>query len=347
MTQVMEVRRREPGAMIRQRLQNLRDQVVSGRRDSSEDRQYGYARSKSLPPSQYRSSLLHSSSQSSLSSTASGCGAEGTSGLVSHQTRCSDDIFVNDRRVTGSRDSLVSLPSGAQPVTLWGSRESVFCPSVLGSRSKERLNSFERLTSSKERLYSSRESILKDKHSSSIDLKRSGSKEHITRETFKGSPVLSRKDINSRHAYQRPHPPHPLSPATAFVSSPTTSDGDSAKQERDLSARFSMPPPSQPGPMSQWERTNQFVHRARSSSDRSTVSLSEQPSSPISISSDAGTKGVKVSSSFSNPSPLLDQQQQQMSRSTGRLDQLSTEVDNLVIMKGWVRSLISRFQEQP
>ena len=36
----------------------------------------------------------------------------------------------------------------------------------------------------------------------------------------------------------------------------------------------------------------------------------------------------------------------QPARSLGRLDQLSSEVENLVIMKGWVRSLISKFQNE-
>ncbi|XP_041352618.1 uncharacterized protein LOC121371061 isoform X2 [Gigantopelta aegis] len=36
----------------------------------------------------------------------------------------------------------------------------------------------------------------------------------------------------------------------------------------------------------------------------------------------------------------------QPARSLGHLDQLSTEVENLVIMKGWVRSLISKFQNE-
>ncbi|RUS85261.1 hypothetical protein EGW08_006962 [Elysia chlorotica] len=336
---VMEVRRREPGEMIRQRLQNLRDQVVYGSQDSSDERGRGYARSKSQPPSQHRSTLLPSSSQSSLSSTTSGCAAEG-GGPGSYQPRCSDDIFVYDRKVSGSRDSLVSIQNVAKPCALWGSRESVFFPPSFSSKAKGRLNG------SKEILYGSRES-LKDKNSS-LNLKRSVSKEIVTRESILASPVLARKDnknvCQSPHHHQFPDQGHLMSPAA--LSSPTILDGDKTKHGKDLADRCSLPPATASSPH-HWRNKNQFVHRARSSSDRSCSSLSERASSPVSINSDGCTSGIKVSSSFSASSPLLDSQQQQLSKSTGGLDQMSTEVDNLVIMKGWVRSLISKFQDQP
>ncbi|CAL1526773.1 unnamed protein product [Lymnaea stagnalis] len=61
---------------------------------------------------------------------------------------------------------------------------------------------------------------------------------------------------------------------------------------------------------------NQFLHRARSNSD--------QPESDTAMAIEGGT----------------------LSRSMCRLDQVNAEVDNLVIMKGWVRALISKFQQK-
>ena len=68
--------------------------------------------------------------------------------------------------------------------------------------------------------------------------------------------------------------------------------------------------------------SNQFVFRARSLSDRQPMETDRSPSPP-------SAAGQTVTSS----------------KSMCKLDQLSSEVENLVIMKGWVRNLISKFQD--
>ncbi|GFN87644.1 hypothetical protein PoB_001415000 [Plakobranchus ocellatus] len=351
----MEVRRREPGVMIRQRLQNLRDQVVHGRRDSSEDRGHGYARSKSQPPSQYRSKLHSNSSMSQLSTPVSECSEEKSSSHSGHQHQCIDDISVHthDIRLSGCRENL-SLRKDVLPQTLWKSRDSLFAPPArdLISRSKERLNR------SNDRLYGSAESLSKDKRSASLDLCQSESKDRACNSSVMSSTSNPRQNSNIKDLHHQEYPvgQHLHFAAQKSISSLAgTSEASHINKrmncghEHDAAARFfSSNSPQHDSASHPWHQVNQFVHRARSSSEQSTPSPFERSSSPgpsFFAYSNSSAEGIKISSSFCGPS-LLERQphQQQLSRS---MDQLSTEVDNLVIMKGWVRSLISKFQEQP
>ncbi|KAK0043379.1 hypothetical protein Bpfe_027198, partial [Biomphalaria pfeifferi] len=85
---ILEVRRKEPGAMIRQRLETLRENVLHSRRGSSsrhtsEERES--SRAKSQPPSQHRNKLPTGPKP---------------------DTRWNDDIRIYDLKTSTSRDSL-------------------------------------------------------------------------------------------------------------------------------------------------------------------------------------------------------------------------------------------------
>ncbi|XP_035826918.1 uncharacterized protein LOC101855581 isoform X2 [Aplysia californica] len=123
---VFEVRRREPGTMIRQRLETLRESALYGRsssshgssRQASEEREF--IRSKSQPPSQYRTKL---------------------NSADRYDCRCSDDISVNGIRHFSSKES---LSKSRERINLSKSRESVNSnlsrESLVTSKSREKIN---------------------------------------------------------------------------------------------------------------------------------------------------------------------------------------------------------------